>query len=771
MPRDSNGVYTLLENSNYPALPGVTIASSAHNASQEDIENALNSIPTSALALPWFFATDYGVVANGVTNDATAFAAAWAACAAAGGGILWMPEGTTLLTTQVTLNGNHVTVRGMGYGASIISSSYAVGPAIILGNNSTQTLIYAFEDVKFQGIVGQTFFKSRYVRGLYLRRCGWDVDRLICLGDSAAGTSKPHYIFHMEDCPSTSQINSPTLHHIYAENFVGQWVMNNVFVEGKFAAGVDGFYCTDNIGTRIDHVIISGGYFGRFRDNYSFVDGRVVNMHIAPDHESEGPLRNAVRLEVTTATSKTLSQVGWANVMIAGKYAGEFSNSIYLKSERTGAGNRNWVIGPCTFINTLYTPVKVESLVGDISGGVISNITGEISPADASQDVVSIVGGTSVATISDITIGNIAGDAFINPLRSVVNVEGLTSFITRPRNIGGISPRNAVLRDTRLNVLDEYEYIQEPEGRLTLTTAVPVLASAVTAATTIYYTPYKGNRIPLLTQSLFCEREFTQLSLALDSNAANTGYQQSGFNFDLFIYNDAGTLRLCTGPAWSTDTARSAALTMLRGLLVNNATITLKYDATSATISAAANSALYVGTMRASANGQTEMSLGAPTAAAGGTNNKLFLWNAYNRVPVTATCRDSTDSWTYTTAVVQSMNASDSNRISYVLGLSEDTVRARATAMSSNSSANVRRYSGIGYDVNNAFTTGGLFGAAENAVANYAQMSAIYDRPGALGFHFLQECEYSVATGTTTWYGDAGGASVVQTGMTVELMM
>jgi hypothetical protein len=73
--------------------------------------------------------------------------------------------------------------------------------------------------------------------------------------------------------------------------------------------------------------------------------------------------------------------------------------------------------------------------------------------------------------------------------------------------------------------------------------------------------------------------------------------------------------------------------------------------------------------------------------------------------------------------------------------------------------------------VNNAATTGGLFGAADNGASNLMQMSASFDRAGALGFHFLQECEYSSATGATTWYGDAGGASVTQTGMTVELMM
>lgn len=35
------------------------------------------------------------------------------------------------------------------------------------------------------------------------------------------------------------------------------------------------------------------------------------------------------------------------------------------------------------------------------------------------------------------------------------------------------------------------------QGRLTLTSGTPVTTSDVTAATTIYFTPYKGNRIAL----------------------------------------------------------------------------------------------------------------------------------------------------------------------------------------------------------------------------------------------------------------------------------
>lgn len=724
--------------------------------------------------LPWFFAADYGVVADGTTNDAVNFQAAWDACAAAGGGILWVPEGTMKFTTAITLNGSYVTVRGMGQKTSTISSTYAVGPAIILGNNTTQTVGYAFEDMGFVGVAGQTFFKPRYVRGLYFRRYYESTDRFLWVGDSAAGTSKPTYVVHLEGCPDSAHLagGTPTLHHIYWENFAGQWVANNTFVEGQYTAGLDGIYATDNIQTRVDHVVISGGYFSRFRDSYSFVDARVVNAHFSIDHESELALRNAIRFEVTTSTAKGEGLVGWSNIFIAGKYSSTGGNSIYMKCERAGVVDcGTTTIGPVVFTSSCaYTPIIIESLVGSIVGHNIGAMSLEITPADASQDAVKIVGGTSAATIEAMTIGNITGKANTTALRSVVRVEGITSKVVRPKNIS-VKNATVALSDVRLAVLDEYEYIQPPEGRLTLTSATPVLSSSVTAATSIYYTPYVGSRIPLLTESLFCERAFSELTLALDSNSGNTGYQQSGKNFDLFIYNDAGTLRLCTGPAWTNDTTRAAALARLRGLLVNNASITLKYDATSATLTAAANSALYVGTMRASANGQTEMSLGAPAAAVGGTNNKLYLWNAYQRVPTSATCRDSTDTWTYTTAAWREKNASTSNAVNFVSGLAEGAVRASASAITSSDTSGIRRINGIGLNNTTAIAAGCITGYIDTQAGRVAQGVATYAAPVALGLSTLTELEQSVATGVSTWYGDGGGATQIQTGMTVELMM
>ncbi len=190
--------------------------------------------------------------------------------------------------------------------------------------------------------------------------------------------------------------------------------------------------------------------------------------------------------------------------------------------------------------------------------------------------------------------------------------------------------------------------IVPPQGRLTLTSGLPVLAADVTGAATIFYTPYLGRSVPLYDGAAWSNNNISELSLALDLNSGHTGYHQSGKNFDLFVINDAGTLRLATGPAWSSDTARGTGagtteLTQLNGILVNaNTLANARFGSSSGnTVSVAANRATYVGSFRASADGQTQVKFGS--SAVGGGEAWIGIWNAYNRRPLATWTRDNTE--------------------------------------------------------------------------------------------------------------------------------
>lgn len=211
-----------------------------------------------------------------------------------------------------------------------------------------------------------------------------------------------------------------------------------------------------------------------------------------------------------------------------------------------------------------------------------------------------------------------------------------------------------------------------PQGRLTPTTGTPVISAGVTAGTSVFYTPYIGNQIPIHNGSVFVNTTFSELTLSLvASHTANNLY-------DCFVFNNSGVITLVTGPAWTTATFGSGArgtgagttqLTRLNGVLVNTVAMTGRNGAT--TYSIAANRATYVGTILVDGtNGQVSCLL------ATGQSRRWGIWNYYNRREFTARCIDPTASWTYTVTGFRVARADATNNIVLVHGFIEDMIEA-----------------------------------------------------------------------------------------------
>jgi hypothetical protein len=356
------------------------------------------------------------------------------------------------------------------------------------------------------------------------------------------------------------------------------------------------------------------------------------------------------------------------------------------------------------------------------------------------------------------------------------------------------------------------------DGRLTLTSATPVISTGVTAATTVYYTPYVGDRITLPKLAGWVRRVFTEQSIKLtdtqtgttsNGTATITGLSNTsqfvrgmkvtgtnvgtnavinsidsatqvtvsvnstgngtnsltfkcpaGKNYDIIGVDVSSALKLRFSNAWTNDTTRADAITTQNGLDVNNAAIN---SADSNTI--AAKQGLILGTVRTTGtDGQTECAYRKDSTA--GATTKWYLWNRLNRAKFGISVYDSTDSWTYTTATLRSKNNSTNNRVELVLGAADADVAATVQSSSSNPS-DVSAPPGIGLDSTSATsafqTTGGAAGSGGRT-----GLAVYFGRPG-LGYHFIQELEISAAAGTTTWYGDNGNSALTQSGMTVEL--
>lgn len=292
--------------------------------------------------------------------------------------------------------------------------------------------------------------------------------------------------------------------------------------------------------------------------------------------------------------------------------------------------------------------------------------------------------------------------------------------------------------------------VSRPGGRITLTTAVPVLTSTVSGATTVYYTPHVYRMVPIYDGTSFTMHDVGgELSQATTDSTKSPAACTTNSNYDLFVWNDSGTYRCTRGPAWSSSTARGTGagtteLELVRGIYLNKVAITN---------GPGANRGTYVGTIRTNGSSQVDWTLG--TSAAGGGAASLGVWNAYNRTVVATSVADSTASWSYTTSSWRAANNSTGNRVSAIVGLNEDACMATYLCqMSANGSNNI--YITVTLDgTTTGVSAGGI--AATTVSSSAATLTSPYTARMGIGWHFLQACEFGNTVGNFT----AAGAQVL----------
>ena len=264
------------------------------------------------------------------------------------------------------------------------------------------------------------------------------------------------------------------------------------------------------------------------------------------------------------------------------------------------------------------------------------------------------------------------------------------------------------VRTERAVLIKQLLYFVEPqvcEGRLTLSTGVPVPSADVASSGSIYFTPYKGSRIALYAQSYGWRiYQFAELTLDISGLAANK-------NIDIWIYDDAGTLTL-DYTEWSNDTLRATALDLQDGVLIKTG----------------APGYRYLGSARIFNAGVSRDTL-----------KFRDLWNYYNRVKRQFVVTDATDSWTYSVdATWRAMNTSSNNRIDFMIGVDESLVEFEVHLLGSNNGSNAFGV-GIGLDKTNG-NDADIFLGCQGVVTIQQLMAKFCKYPG-IGFHFLQIVE------------------------------
>lgn len=286
-------------------------------------------------------------------------------------------------------------------------------------------------------------------------------------------------------------------------------------------------------------------------------------------------------------------------------------------------------------------------------------------------------------------------------------------------------------------------------GRISLTTS-SVMDNNVqgASASTLYYIPHTGDTVSLYYNNawdLYNIPTGTPLSLSLSGYAADT-------NFDIFLTPTSTTACILESIAWSTDTTRSQAISFFDGVL------TLTSDRTKR----------YVGTIRTSSTiGRSDW-----TVFGNGTEScKLYVYNYYNQVPVTANCPITTGSWSYTTAAWRAVNNTTNSSIFYVNGYYINGVFVEGSYRYT--TTNAKAYLSISTQASQAYTLDDVgFDASASGVSGMSGQQQILKAQStfsyghvSLGLRGYTLYEYG-GTGVTAF----GGAIVSGGGSTTGLI-
>jgi len=290
-----------------------------------------------------------------------------------------------------------------------------------------------------------------------------------------------------------------------------------------------------------------------------------------------------------------------------------------------------------------------------------------------------------------------------------------------------------------------------PQGRLTPTTTTPVIVADAISATSIFYTPYEGNSVPVYNGTSFLNLTFAS-DLALTLTSALT----ASSIVDVFAINASGSPALAWGPAWSVVTpgscargtgAGTTALARLNGLWTNANTMTLYNGATTFT-GVPVNQATYLGSLAVDGTaGQVSCTVGY------GQGRKFGVWNAYHRQPIILSAGDNTASWTGSGAL-RMMNGASGNSAQIFCGLPEEwTAATQYNKIAGSASATFV----FGVGLNSSSSIQGQSGAKSLPASNYNTLDEIWSYASftpMLGVNMLNMLENN-SSGATS-YGTSG---------------
>lgn len=273
-------------------------------------------------------------------------------------------------------------------------------------------------------------------------------------------------------------------------------------------------------------------------------------------------------------------------------------------------------------------------------------------------------------------------------------------------------------------------------------TSEPIAGSDTTSATSIFFCPYTSARISLWDGTHWVERQvgngISAISLALSALTNNT-------NYDVYAAWSAPSVILELVP-WTNDITRSVALTAQDGVFVKTGDFTRRY----------------VGTIRTIA-----------TNATADSPAQRFVWNHYHRQPLHGAWVNPANSWSIAPVAFAGWRPVNNNtnppQVEFVVGLN---VHARAQARYFFTATTNGWVAGNGIGVNSTGTNAAqIFGALTSVANATSDAVAVYEGTLLPGHWTFTQLEQATGAGgaTVTYFGNAGNATFMSTGLLVDI--